>query len=60
MGKHLTSKTKTSGSRVAKSSAVFIAINGGINYKVLFPTWSQNRLSLLEEERNLIYNLFFV
>ena len=45
---------KVSGSRMAKSSAVFIAMNVGINYNVLkFLTWSQNRLSLLEEKRNL-------
>lgn len=45
---------KVSDSRMAKSSAVFIAMNVGINYNVLkFLTWSQNRLSLLEEKRNL-------
>jgi len=45
---------KVSGARLAKSSAVFIAMNGGINYNVLkFLTWSQNRLSLLEEKGNL-------
>jgi len=45
---------KVSGSTLAKSSAVFIAMNEGINYNVLkFLTWSHNRLSLLEEKRNL-------
>jgi hypothetical protein len=51
---------KVSGSKPAKSSAVFIAMNGGISYKVLkFPTWSQNKLSFLEEKTNLRNDHFF-